>query len=101
MRQNAEIDFAYLARCRTVQDAGWYFVGRRSDDSCEIQICDEDGRGEFVVTITAKATQAEVQGHVIPFAVIKAVQSLAVGRSDYCDAGGNRLDPFSMRVIEW
>jgi hypothetical protein len=99
--RKTEIDCDYLSRSRAIKEAGWYFVIRHSDDLCEIQICDEEGRGEFVVSISAGDTQAEVEGRVIPLAVIKAVQCLAIGRSDYCDSGGNRLDPFSMRVIAW
>lgn len=95
------IDHEYLARCRKIIQAGWYFVVRRAADICEIQVCDEVGRGESMVLISATATSAEADGRLIPKSVIEAVQRLEVGRSDYCDVTGNRLDPFSMRVVPW
>ena len=101
MAINRGIDYEYLDRARRVKEAGWYFVIRHSDDLCEIQVCDDEGRGELVVSVSTMDTYAEVEGRVIPSAVIRAVQCLAVGRSDYCDAEGNRLDPFSMRAVEW
>jgi hypothetical protein len=95
------IDHEYLARSRKIIDSGWYFVVRRAPDECEIQVCDEEGRGESWVVISATATSAEAGGRQIPRSVIEAVQRLAAGRSDYCDAAGNRLDPFSMCVVDW
>jgi hypothetical protein len=95
------IHHEYLARCRKIIDAGWYFIVRRAADICEIQVCDEEGRGESIVLISATATSAEAEGRLIPKSVIEAVQRLEVGRSDFCDAAGNRLDPFSMRVVDW
>ena len=79
----------------------WYFV-RKLDSSerpdrrerFEVQVVDEDGRGEEVGYLAEDTTSLVIGGRAIPSAVIKSAKARVEGQGEYVGPDGQPLPPF-------
>jgi hypothetical protein len=60
----------------------------------EIQILDSHGRGEQAGYLREGDDHLEIEGYVIPRAVIDAARRQREGQGDYVDSEGRTIQPF-------
>ena len=60
----------------------------------EIQILDSHGRAKFVVYCGESEQELDIQGHIVPGAVLNAARRQPEGKGDYVNEKGESIRPF-------
>ena len=84
------------------RDVNRYFVVSFSDNDpekaegilYEIQILDSQGKGKHAGYIRVGEECLEIEGHVVPRAVIDAARRQSAGQGEYVDSEGNAIPAF-------